>query len=771
MKDIQYLKSELYTYIKKDEVIFDFLHQTSLDGLWFWNLENTDDEWMSENFWMTLGYSTKEASQKEQTWKALINPDDIAATTLHLNKHFEDANYTYEQLARYTHKKGNTIWMKCRGFAIRNNEGKPLRFLGTYINVTNEVHQTELLNLAHEVTKVGFWQVDLINNTNTWSAITKTIHEVPEDYMPNITTGINFYKEGDNRNKIIALVTQAISTGGEWDENLIIVTAKGNEKWVRARGAAEILNDKAIRLYGTFQDIDEEKRREIKLAQSEQQFKQTFEYAAIGMAIVGMQGTWIRVNKSLCNIIGYTEAELLQLTFQDITHPEDLESDLSLLNELIAGTRENYQMEKRYFHKNGTIVWVVLAVSMVKKQSGDPLHFVSQINDITKQKIAQQSVIENHEKLVGILNATEQVAIIGTTTNGLITTFNKGAENLLGYAANEIVYLQTPAIIHKPEEIIARGNELSTLLNKDVQGFDVFTEYAKHGQFENREWTYVRKDGSEFPVQLAVTAQRNDAGEISGYLGVATDITKLKNAETQLIEINQVMEAINRQLLQKNKELEQFAYVAAHDLQEPLRMISSFLSLIEQKYKHQLDDKGKQYIKYTIDGALRMRNIITDILDFSKAGIVNNIELHLNDMVARIITDFKSNTNYHAAEINMDNLPTICADETAMQQLFVNLIGNALKYQPAGNKPAIKISVNDMQDKWLFKIADNGIGIDEQYYEKVFAIFKRLHGKSDYSGTGIGLATCKKIITIYNGDIWIEPNQPVGSIFCFTLTK
>jgi PAS domain S-box-containing protein len=489
------------------------------------------------------------------------------------------------------------------------------------------------------------------------------------------------------------------------------------------------------------------------------------------MAIIGIRGNWIRVNKRVCEIIGYTEAELLQLTFQDITHPDDLKSDLSLLTELIEGTRENYQLEKRYLHKNGNIVWVVLAVSMVKNHLGDPIHFVSQINDITEQKMAQQRVIENHNKLVDLLNATEQVIIIGTTTNGLITTFNKGAENLLGYTSEEILNQHTPVIFHKHEEIIARGSELSTLLHKEIQGFDVFIGFAKQGQFESRDWTYVRKDGSEFPVQLVVTAQKNTAGDINGYLGVATDISKIKNAETKLIEINQMVEAVNRQLLQKNKELEQFAYVAAHDLQEPLRMISSFLSLIEQKYNHQLDDKGKLYIQYTVDGALRMRNIITDILDFSKAGIVNNIMLDLNDVVAKIIADFKSDNKYNTAEISMDTLPTISADATAMQQLFINLIGNALKYQLADNNAVIKISVEDNDDKWLFKVADNGIGINPQYYDKVFAIFKRLHAKSEYSGTGIGLATCKKIVTIYNGDIWITPNINTGSIFCFTLGK
>jgi len=206
-------------------------------------------------------------------------------------------------------------------------------------------------------------------------------------------------------------------------------------------------------------------------------------------------------------------------------------------------------------------------------------------------------------------------------------------------------------------------------------------------------------------------------------------------------------------------------------LQEPLRMISSFLSLLEKKYTEILDDTGKEYIRYSVDGANRMRAIIKDILNFSNAGIVNNIAIDLNGLVQAIIQSFKGNVQYEHANITLQTLPTIQADVTAMQQLFTNLIGNGLKYQTTGNTPVVEITVNDHKDKWLFKIADNGIGIHPENYDKVFALFKRLHSKSEYAGTGIGLATCKKIVSLYNGDIWIEPNANKGSIFCFTIRK
>lgn len=427
-----------------------------------------------------------------------------------------------------------------------------------------------------------------------------------------------------------------------------------------------------------------------------------------------------------------------------------------------------FDLELELVTAKGNIVWA-RAIGQVAFNNGVCQRLYGIFQDVDETIKLRQSLQKLNGELNTLLNAG-YVSIIGTDNDGLITHFNKGAEMMLQYAASEMIGIQSPEIIHLKKEIIERGNELSKLYGRTISGFDASVEMARRENFDSKEWTYVRKDGYAFPVQLGVTAIRNKLDETIGFIGVATDISNIKNAEKKLVEFNESIKTINRQLNQKNDELEQFAFVAAHDLQEPLRTISSFLSLIEQKYAPLLDDKGKQYIRYSVDGALKMRDLIRDILDFSKSGTVNNIELNLNKLVQGIAIDYKNDETYQSAIIEVAPLPVIKADATAMQQLFTNLIGNGLKYQPPGNVPVIKVTAEELKDKWLFRIADNGIGIDPKHYDRVFAIFKRLHNKSTYAGTGIGLATCKKIVGLYNGDIWIEANEGKGSVFCFTLS-
>lgn len=463
-----------------------------------------------------------------------------------------------------------------------------------------------------------------------------------------------------------------------------------------------------------------------------------------------------------------------------IDYEPELNSAINFFRE--GASREKIENAVQEAIKNGTtydleielvtakcnIIWV-RAIGQAEFKNGVCQRLYGIFQDVDETIKSRQTLQKLNGELSTLLNAG-YVSIIGTDNNGLITHFNKGAEIMLQYAASEMIGIQSPEIIHLKDEIVKRGNELSERYGLPISGFDAFVEKARRESFDSKEWTYVRKDGYAFPVQLVVTAIRNKLGETIGFIGVATDISNIKNAEKKLQESNESIKTINRQLNQKNDELEQFAFLAAHDLQEPLRMISSFLSLLEQKYTALLDDKGRQYIRYSVDGALRMRDLIRDILDFSKSGTVNNVELNLNKLVQGIAIDYKNDEKYQSAIIEVDALPVINADATGMQQLFTNIIGNGLKYQPPGNVPVIKVTAKELNDKWLFKIADNGIGIDPKQYDKVFAIFKRLHSKSTYAGTGIGLATCKKIVGLYNGDIWIEANEGNGSVFCFTIS-
>jgi PAS domain S-box-containing protein len=244
------------------------------------------------------------------------------------------------------------------------------------------------------------------------------------------------------------------------------------------------------------------------------------------------------------------------------------------------------------------------------------------------------------------------------------------------------------------------------------------------------------------------------------------DITPLKMAQQKL---NETLENLNR----SNKELERFAYIASHDLQEPLRMVSSFTQLLERRYKNQLDERANKYIYYAVDGANRMQNLINDLLDFSRISTRGDKfkKTDTNLVIKNVLENLSIRIEETGAQIKTGNLPLIMADTGQVERLFLNLVANALKFTKPGEKPIIQIDAEEQNDNWLFRIKDNGIGIDEKYKEKVFVIFQRLHGASEYKGTGIGLAICKRIVQRHKGEIWFESEKNEGTTFFFTLKK
>ena len=228
----------------------------------------------------------------------------------------------------------------------------------------------------------------------------------------------------------------------------------------------------------------------------------------------------------------------------------------------------------------------------------------------------------------------------------------------------------------------------------------------------------------------------------------------------------------NKELAVSNTELEQFAYVASHDLQEPLRMVSSFLNLLEKRMDGQLDDTSRQYIHFAVDGAMRMKKLILALLEYSRVGTNKEdfAPVDLNEVVQYVTNVLDENIKKNTALITFKFLPVITANKTLITHLFLNLVNNALKYH-GDKEPEIEVGSTEDKDWYIFYVKDNGIGIDPKFFDKIFIIFQRLHNKNEYSGTGIGLAICKKIVEIHKGKIWVESEAGKGSTFYFSIPK
>ncbi|HWQ47660.1 MAG TPA: PAS domain S-box protein [Methanosarcina sp.] len=364
--------------------------------------------------------------------------------------------------------------------------------------------------------------------------------------------------------------------------------------------------------------------------------------------------------------------------------------------------------------------------------------------DITERKKAEEDLLESEEKYRTFFESSID-AVLLTSPDGTIYAANPEACRIFGMTEKEVIKAGRDGVVDTSDPRLQFALE----------------ERARTGKFQG-ELNYRRKDGTIFPGEMS-SAFFHDKNGIVKTAMIIRDVTERKKAE-------EILKLKLEELQRSNDELEQFAYVSSHDLQEPLRMISSYLQLLQRRYQGKLDEKADKYIYFAVDGASRMQVLINDLLEFSRVTTrarepePTDSELILNQVLSNLDLYIKQNK----ATVTCDPLPEVMVDNTQLAQLFQNLIANGIKFH--GEKaPKIYISAERKAEEWLFSVQDNGIGIDPKYSEKIFEVFKRLYKKEEYPGTGIGLAICKKIVERHGGHIWVESELEKGATFYFTL--
>jgi len=556
-------------------------------------------------------------------------------------------------------------------------------------------------------------------------------------------------------------------------------TMGGKGRWLRATvtsikdsegnviGAMEILEDitehklAEEKLKDTRDSLEEQVQKrtaELKkayreLKESEEKFRELFNKATDTIVLSevkenGMPGRFIEVNEAASKVLGYNENEWGNMTPLDLFAPEKQDELPQISLEL---QKKGYTtFESVSITKDGRKFPVEVNVHVFKFKGKNVALAIAR--DITERKKAEEALKESEEKLNATIESSPD-SITVTDLNLNIVSCNQATAAMYGASSkDEIIGLNAFDLVDPKDQ-----SRLAETMGKILS--------------ENRSVTLeinllTKKNNMFFPAEVSGNVVRNAEGKPVAFVAITKDITERKQAEKE-------RETLIKELERSNEELQQFAYVASHDLQEPLRTIASFTQLLARRYKGQLDKDADEFIEFIVDGTQRMQSMIKDLLQYSRVQTKGE-ELKLTDVqnaLDQALFNLKVSIEENNAEITHDKLPNVIADEKQLIQLFQNFISNAIKFKKPEEPPRIHVSaIKDVKKgEYVFGVSDNGIGMEPQYLERIFELFQRLHTRDEYKGTGIGLAVAKKIVDRHGGRVWVESEPGKGSTFYFTI--
>jgi PAS domain S-box-containing protein len=508
-----------------------------------------------------------------------------------------------------------------------------------------------------------------------------------------------------------------------------------------------------ILVTAAIRDISVRRAAEAHLAQMEGRYRGLLEAAPDAMVVVNQAGGIVLLNLQAEKQFGYSRDELVGKQVKSIIpkgFAERLIADGTRTAAEALAQQIGTGIELSARRKDGTEFPIEIMLSPLESAEG--ILVTAAIRDISVRKAAEVHLAQMEGRYRGLLEAAPDAMIL-VNQAGAIVLVNLQAEKQFGYRRHELVGQQVENII--PEGLAERLLEDTLRAPAHALAEPIRVGIELNGR---------HRDGSDFPIEIMLSPLDSAEGRL---MTVAIrDITTRKQAEAHLLE---KMKELNR----SNEELGQFAYIASHDLQEPLRMVASYTQLLSKRYKGKLDADADEFIAFAVDGANRMQRLIKDLLSYSRVGTTGKqlLDTSAEEALQQALMNLGGAIEDSSALVTHDPLPAVLADEMQLVQLFQNLVGNAIKYQSPGI-PRVHISAARSHGaKWTFSVQDNGLGIDPQYFDKIFGMFQRLHKREEFAGTGIGLAICKKIVERHGGSIAVESQPGQGSTFRFALAR
>ncbi|MDP2043136.1 MAG: PAS domain-containing protein [Algoriphagus sp.] len=747
-----------------EKILLEQFESLTNSGTWEYNLDTDTTQW-SDGVFRMLGYESQEFEVNFDTAVAIIHEDDRDEAIFHMQEVISQ-NQEYNIKKRLIKKDGEIIWVNSKGKLISEEKSGQKKLIGVFQNITEYVQTKEKLKTVKKKNRSLienldgiFWEADA--NTFEFTYVSPQVKRITGYSSKEWLATKDFWKNhiypADRQDSIQTChnETQKLK---DHTIDYRFLAKDGKIIWFNDRVKVISRKGKPYKLQGLMVEITKEKqisqalKDEINLNQSLiQKLPSVF-------FLFNTEGKLLLWNHQLEKESEYSSDEITKMSPESFFAGEDHLTIKYHIKKVIDEGATDLELE--ILSKTGKKTPFFFSVSRFFYQ--DEICIFGTGQNISELVESRKSTAQHIERYQIVTQATSD-AIWDYDRKKNSLYWGEGFLSLFGYNPSKIEpsFEFLLSLIHPDDR-----NRVFRLIQLYID-----PKSTKKNWLE--EYRFLKSDGTYAIVLDKAIFIRDDSGNVSRVVGAMQDITRQKDFELSLKELNQQLEKNVRDLALSNLELQQFAFVASHDLQEPLRMISSFLGLLERRYKSMLDDKALEYIGFAANGANQMKKIILDLLELSRVGKVDGKKekLDLGALIEEIKMYLRKPIQSKNAVITFENLPIISTYKTPVLQIFQNLIVNGLKYSKADVSPQITIRSRDIGQYWEFTVADNGIGIDPEYFNKIFVVFQRLHGKKDFDGSGIGLSIVKKSVEFLEGEITVESQVGVGTEFTFTIKK
>ena len=644
---------------------------------------------------------------------------------------------------------GSVKWFKWKVQPVTLDKSSHL--ILTIEDISSRKKREELVNKAKKVARIGYWEVDLSDNTVIWSDITKEIHETAIDFQPTLEEGINFYKKGEHRDHISKLVNTAITDGTPWDTELIIITTKGKEVWVRAKGEVERILDKPVRIFGTFQDIDEKKRAELRFIETSERLALATQEAKIGIFEYNVQENELIWDDNMFSLYGIRREDFSGAVdaWESSIHPEDKKQGQEDLGMAIRGEKE-FDTTFRIIKSDGNIYHIKAFATVKRDSEGNAIKMLGSNWDITALKTTQLQLQRSEESFVGAFECSS----IGMSLNGLDGKWIQVNDSLcksLGYTKDELLELTFQDITH-PDDLEKDLNLFHELVNGKTESYQI-----------NKR--YFHKDGKIVHVLLTVTAVYEEDESISHFIAQIVDVSKMVENERKLNDYLKVTR-------EQNKSLLNFAHIVSHNLRSHSTNMSMLIDFLVKEEDPNEIERIKQMLSAASNGLTETVNHLNEVIQVRTSTLEKMKPVNLEKSVYGVLRNLEAQIDElnPILKIAIPKEHIINVVPAYLDSILLNLFTNAIKYSSPKRTLEITVTSIEKDSNIVIAFSDNGLGLDlGRYGTRVFGMFKTFHNHKD--AKGIGLFITKNQIEAMRGSITIESSVDVGTTFTMQFEK